>query len=228
MRLVRSWMAAATAALVLSAVPVAIAQHADRAVEGGGIMVPGWQGKVDARAAKEGKTIKDTKLEKQGDALRFTMGPAAVYWNPENTASGAFTVSATFTEDKMAAGHPHPYGIFIGGKDLDSDAQSLMYCVAYGDGSFLVRQFNGTNVTTLAKRQPHEAVKKAAEDGSVTNEVAWTVTADTAECAINGLAVATFKKSEITGEGKLPSTDGIYGLRIGDSVDVSVKGFGKK
>jgi hypothetical protein len=228
MRVVRASALAAVAAFCLAALPASGMQDADRVVAGGGITVKGWQGKVDARAAKEGKTIKDSKFAQEGDALHLSIGPAAIYWNPAHSASGEYTVGATFKEGKSAADHPHSYGIFIGGKDLDADTQSLMYCVAYGNGTFLVRQFNGATVTTVAKRQPHEAVNKAGADGAVTNHVAWRVTGQGADCLINGQVVSSLKRDEIVGPGKLGSTDGVYGLRVTHNVDVTVTGFGKK
>ena len=202
------------------------AQAADRSVAGGGIKAQGWQGRVDPGATKQGKTINDSKFVQDGSNLRLSIGPAAIYWNPANTAKGDYTVKATFTESKVTANHPHPYGVFIGGSNLDSDQQSLMYCVAYGDGTFLVRQFNGATVNTVAKRQPHEAVRKASGEGGVTNEVGWRVKGGRAECLINGTAVAGFDASEIVGAGKLASTDGIVGLRVSHNLDVTVSNFG--
>jgi len=38
------------------------------------------------------------KFEQKGDTYHLAIGPAAVYWNPSNTASGDYTVKATFTD----------------------------------------------------------------------------------------------------------------------------------
>src|SRR5439155_8421523 len=83
------------------------------AVSGGGISAPGWQGAVDARDAARGRTGKDAKLAKQGDALHVTTGPPATYWNPANTAQGDYTGKATFTDPKYMHlnEHAHPYGV---------------------------------------------------------------------------------------------------------------------
>jgi hypothetical protein len=218
----------AIALAVVLAMPAVHGQQtdADRKVTGGGISVPGWEGKVDPAAEKKGLSIKDSKFVKEGDALHLTVGPAATYWNPANTASGDYTVKASFKQPKSSSDHPHPAGIFIGGKNLGTDTQSYMYCTAYGDGTFLVRAFNGPTATTISKRQAHEAVKKAEADGSVTNEVGWTVKGDRAECIINGTSVAGFNKADIVGAGKLESTDGVYGIRVSHNMDVIVTGFG--
>lgn len=201
------------------------AQDADRKVAGGGITAKGWQGKVDAGAAKKGLSTADSKFDQEGSALHLKIGPAAYYWNPSNVAKGDYTVKATFKEGKTTADHPHPYGLFIGGNKLGTDDQQLMYCVAYGNGDFLIRQFNGANVVQVTKRQPNPAVNKAAADGSTMNEVAWSVKGGTAECLINGKSVASLPAAEITGAGKLDSTDGVYGLRVSHNLDVTVTGL---
>jgi hypothetical protein len=205
--------------------PAAGATESDRKVAGGGITATGWQGKVDAGAAKQGGTINDSKFAEEGGAYHLTVGPAASYWNPSNKAAGDYTVKATFKEAKQTFSHPHPFGLFIGGSKLGTDQQNLMYCVAYRDGSYLVRSFKGDVVTTVAKKTPNDAVAKAAADAPVTQEIEWRVKGGRAECAVNGTVVAGFDKAEIVGDGKLESTDGIYGIRSAHNTDVVVSGL---
>jgi hypothetical protein len=219
---------ASAIAVALAAVPAAlVAQDADRKVAGGGIAVKGWQGKIDAGAAKKGLTINDSKFAAEGSALHLTIGPAASYWNPANTVKGDYTVKATFREAKPDTSHPHPYGIFIGGSNLDADTHTLLYCLAYSNGTYLVRGFSGGKVFNVG-RGPHDAVHKPAADGSVTQEIGWNVKGDRAECVINGQVAAGFNKTEVTGPGKLESTDGIYGIRVSHNVDVTVSGLSAK
>ena len=166
-----------------------------------------------------------------GSAIEIASGPAAVYSNPANTASGDYTVKATFKEPKYmsANSHPHPYGVFIGGNKLDSDQMSLLYCSPYGDGRFIVRGFTATAPGTFqmnGRGTASDAVHKAAPDGSVTQEVALSVTGGKVSCTINGTAVATYDKSEVVAPGKLESTDGVYGIRVSHNLDVVVTNFG--
>ena len=223
MRVKGSLVAVAFAAVAIATVG-ASSQDTDRKVAGGGITVKGWQGKVDAAAAKEGKTINDSKFEEKGGSFHIAAGSASTYWNPANTAKGDYSVSATFTEPKITAGHPHPYGVFIGGTAMDTDAPSYVYCVAYGDGTALVRGFANGKVVTYNKRAPNAAVAKANEGGSVTQNIAWTVKGGKADCTVNGTVVASLDKTQL-GE---QSTDGIYGIRAAHNVDVIVAKFGKK
>jgi hypothetical protein len=200
----------------------------DRVVPNGGIFAPGWKGRIDASSIKQGRTINDSRFELKDGVFVIAAGPAAIYWNPANTASGDYTVSATFREPKYmsANSHPHPYGVFIAGHKLDTEEPSLLYCSAYGNGTFIVRGFGPAPFQMGGRRPtPHDAVNRAGEDGSVTQQIAWRVKGGRAECVINGAVVASYDRSELVGPGKLESLDGVYGLRVSHNLDVIVSGF---
>src|SRR5580658_1077005 len=71
-----------------------------RVVQGGGIAVPGWTGKIDAGEERAGQVLNNAKLTGDAKALHVTTGPAVTYWNPANKATGNYTVKATFTEPR--------------------------------------------------------------------------------------------------------------------------------
>ena len=199
----------------------------DRVIPGGGIFVQGWTGKIDAGSTRQGRVLNDAKFVQEGNALHITTGPATTFWNPADTASGDYTVKATFLEPKFMElnSHAHSYGIVIGGNNMGTDQMSYMYCVAYGDGNALVRGF-GPAVFTLLGTSPNAAVHKAAGVGQpVTQEIAWTVKGGRAECSINGSVVAGYDKAQLVGPGKLQSTDGVYGIRFTHNVEAIVTGF---
>lgn len=209
--------------------PAAASDDSGRSIAGGGITVPGWEGKVDDGAAKAGQTVKDAKLASEGKGMRVTTGPAITYWSPKNMAKGDYTVSATFTEPKYMNlnDHPHPYGIVIGGNDLGTDQQSLLYCAAYGNGTFIVRGF-GPAAFQAGGRRPtaNDAVHKAAGVGQpVSQDIAVSVKGDSVSCSINGTVVATYPKTDVVATGKLKSTDGVYGIRFAHNTDAVVTDF---
>ena len=222
MRHFRGFALVLTAILCLPQLGAAQAE-AVRAVAGGGISIPGWKGKPDDGS------LNDAKLAKEGDALHVTTGPAVTYWNPANTASGDYTVKATFTEPKYMNlnDHPHPYGVVIAGNDLGTDRQSLLYCAAYGNGTFIVRGFGPAPFQMGQRRpQPNDAVHQAVGQGQpVTQEIALSVKGDKVECAINGTVVASYPKSELVAAGKLKSTDGVYGIRFAHNTEGTVTGL---
>src|SRR5215472_786264 len=216
------------AAVALFAANLLFAQESpetNRKIVGGGISIPGWQGKVDSDAEKAGETVNDAKLSLEGNALQVMTGPAITYWNPKNVAKGDYTVSATFTEPKFMNlnTHPHPYGIVIAGNDLGTGQQSYIYCAAYGSGNFIVRGFGPDAFQLNGRREASDAVHKAGGVGqSVTQEIAMQVKDDKVSCIINGSVVKTFDKSELVVPGKLKSTDGMYGIRFAHNTDASV------
>ena len=226
MRLAKASIVAGAAALIIWGIPAKPAargqQDADKKVAGGGVTVKGWTGRVDS-GNRQGLTITDSKLAPEGSGMRLMTGAAGLYWNPANVVKGDFTVKGTFTEPKQDFSHPHPMGLFIGGSKLGTPEQSLLYCVAYRSGYFLVRRFNGDTVTTIVPRTPSDAVKKAASPTDpVTQEIAWVVKGGKADCVINGTSVWSSPVADLVGPGKLESTDGVWGIRVSHNMDLSV------
>ena len=204
------------------------AGDASRTVTGGGVLVPGWQAVVDPKEAAAGATVQQSRIAREGDALKVTTGPAIAYYNPANTATGNYTVKATFTEKEFMNinSHAHPYGLFIGGSDLATPNASYLYCAAYGDGRFIMRGFGPAAFQLNGRGAAAPSINKAAAKGSsVTQEIAINVNADNVECAINGTVVGTYPKADVVAAGKLKSTDGVYGIRFGHNTDATVTGL---
>jgi hypothetical protein len=219
------------AALVVVLTGIGYAQQAPqaevaRSVAGGGIKAPGWMGKIDPDAEKQGQSVNDDKFVKDGNAYNVTTGPAVTYWNPANKVSGDYTVSATFTEPKYMNlnSHPHPYGIVIAGNDLGTPQQSYLYCAAYGNGTFIVRGFGPDAFQVNGRRGgANDAVHKAPGPGEpVTQDIAMQVKGDAVSCIINGTVVASYPKTDLVVTGKLKSTDGVYGIRFAHNTDAVV------
>jgi len=228
-RVYGSAVAIAALTLVSGATTAQAQADSSRKVAGGGIAVPGWMGKIDAREEKAGQTLDNAKLAKEGDALHVTTGPAVVYWNPANVATGDYTVKATFREAQYMGlnDHPHPYGIVIAGNDLGTEQQSYLYCAAYGNGNFIVRGFGPEPFQMNGRRgETHASVNKAAAKGEpVTQEIALSVKGDKVECAVNGTVVGSYPKADLVAAGKLKSTDGVYGVRFGHNTEAIVTGL---
>lgn len=217
-------------AVVFLGIATVHAQDAAVGVTGGGVLVKGWTGKIDAKEEAAGLTLNSAKFVQEGDAMRITTGPAVTYWNPKNTAKGDYTVSATFTEPKYMSinDHPHPYGLMIAGNDLGTANESYLYCAAYGNGNYIVRGFGPQPFQMSGRPAADPAINKAAGVGQpVTQTIAMTVKGDKVSCSINNKVIATYDKSALVTEGKLKSTDGVYGLRFGHNTDALVTNLKK-
>jgi len=221
--------AAAALALVTLTMPVRAQNDVNRLVANGGIKAPGWKGVIDASEASRGEKLENARLAEESGTLHVTTGPAVTYWKPANTASGDYTVLATFTEPEYMNlnDHPHPYGIMIGGNGMGTDQQSYLYCAAYGNGTFIVRGFGPEPFKLNGPRpEANAAVHKAAGKGQpVTQEIALSVKGDKVQCAVNGSVVGSYDKSAVLGAGKLQSTDGVYGIRLSHNAEVKVTGL---
>ena len=136
MRIINISSLAAVISALLSISPALGQTEVSRVVPGGGISVQGWTGKIDANEERYGQTLQNAKFAQEGNLLHITTGPAVTYWNPANSATGNYTVKATFREPKYMNlnSHPHPYGIAIAGNDMGTAQQSYLYCAAYGNG----------------------------------------------------------------------------------------------
>jgi hypothetical protein len=220
----------ATFALALSLLPSLVhgQEEKSNAVKGG-IQVKGWMGKVDANEAKAGMTPDSAKFFSMAKDLHATTGPAITYWNPSMQAKGDYTVKATFTEREYMGlnNHPHPYGIVIAGNKMGTDDATFLYCAAYGNGTFIVRGFGPAPFQVNGRRgEANDAVNKAAEKGKpVTQEIAMSVKGDKVSCSINGKEVGSYPKADVVGAGKLSSTDGVVGFRMGHNTDAHIAGF---
>lgn len=194
------------------------ANDPDKVTATGGVTVPGWQGRIDPQAAKGGRSITQDKVAAMGTGFHVTSGPAAIYWNPKNTASGNYTVTASFTQTK-APTHPEAYGLILGGNDLTSANQSYYYFLVRGDGKYLINhRANDSTVHKIVEWTANPAIKVQDADGKATNKLAIVVGADKVNFMVNGVQVDSRPRSAIVAKG-------IAGVRVNHNLDVHVDGF---
>ena len=182
-----------------------------------------WVGRLDPAAEKRGARITENTVLESGDGLRVTTGASAIYWHPTHTASGTYTVKASFVHGGGST--TEFYGLFIGGSQLQKGPQNYLYCVVAGNGTFAVRHVNGQEGNQLAGRTASPAIRRTNADGQATNEVAWRVSADRTSCLVNGTEVWGYATRALVGPGRLLSTDGPAGIRVNQGLDVRVAGF---
>lgn len=181
----------------------------------------GWMVRADSStSASDPDGAGSIKFMSMGTGFHAVNPQAAVYWNPANTASGAYTVKGTFTLLKPS-GHTNYYGIVFGGSDLDKGTQAYTYFLIAQDGSWLIKKREGdANTSNVQAKTMNAAIKKPGADGKSTNALEVRVGADKVDFAVNGTVVHSMPKAGL-------KTDGIYGIRVNHLLEVQIDGFGK-
>jgi len=179
-----------------------------------------------AYVAPEGWTIRlddkdrtarpaDTKFTTMGSGFHVTSGPAALYYRVADQAAGSFGVSAGFSQRKAPA-HPEAYGLFFGGRNLETPQQEYFYFLVRGDGKYYFAHRAGPDVHTVVPWTDHEAVNKQNEAGVASNVVGVDVTADSVHLLVNTRRVRSFGRLQTAGQ---------VGLRVNHGLDVHIGDF---
>ena len=182
----------------------------------------GWMVRADrSTSASDPDGAGTIKFVSMGAGLHATNPQAAVYWNPANTATGAYTVKGSFILQKPS-GHTNYYGIVFGGSDLDGAKQAYTYFLVAQDGTWLVKKRNGDAATdNVLPKAASDAIKKPGADGKSTNDLEVRVGADKIDYVVNGTVVGSSPKAGI-------KTDGTFGIRVNHLLEVHIDGFAKK
>jgi hypothetical protein len=181
----------------------------------------GWKMRVDrSTSASDPDAAGAIKFVTEGAGFHCTNPQAAVYWNPANSASGAYTLKGTFTLMKPS-GHVNYYGLVFGGSGLEGADQTYLYFEVAQNGTWLIKSRNGTATPPISDKTPSDAVKKPDDTGKSTNVLEVRVAANKVDFVVNGTVVHSEPKT-----GALAKTDGIYGIRINHLLEVQVDGFG--
>ena len=114
----------------------------------------GWKMRVDrSTAASDPDAPGEIKFVTMGSGFHATNPQAAVYWNPTNTASGAYNLKGTFTLMKPS-GHNNYYGLVFGGSDLEGPSQSYVYFLVAQNGTWLIKRRDGDATAMSPRRLP--------------------------------------------------------------------------
>jgi hypothetical protein len=193
----KRYLAVAMATTLIAAAAASIAAQA-----------PGWKERIDhSTNAQDPDPAGEVKFMAMAGGFHTVNPMAAIFWNPANTASGNYTLKATFAQNQRSS-HPNFLGLIFGGKDLDKPNQSYTYfLVAPQGGMWLVTQRSGEQTKDVIPRGKSPAVAQLDATGKATNALEVRVAADKVDYVVNGMVVASTPKSAV-------STDGIYGFRV--------------
>lgn len=180
----------------------------------------GWKVRVDrSQSAGDPDNTPNLKFVTMGKGFHVTGGPAGTFWNPANTATGDYTVRATFTLVKPS-NHTNYYGLVFGGGDLDAAGQNYIYFLIAQDGTYLVKHRAGEATHDVQRATPHKAIQQPDAKGQSRNTLEARVAGNMISYVVNGTVVHTTPKTGMTAK-----TDGIAGVRVNHVLEVHVEGF---
>ena len=183
---------------------------ADQPQAGAGVPA-GYTAITDKPDAK----ITDAKYSADGARWEVRTGPAHIIYAANDTASGVYSVTATF-EQLEKPRHPEAFGLIFGGQNLDDRArQKYGYFLVRGGGEYLVKARDGTATTSVIDWKASPDVPKEDASGKATYKLTVHVAPDTVHFMVNGKTVGAAPKSALP-------TDGIAGLRINHNLHVAV------
>ena len=179
----------------------------------------GWQVRVDrSQSASDPDNVPNLAVMTMGKGFHVTGGPAGVFWNPANRATGNYTAKATFNLMKPS-GHTNYYGLIVGGQAIEGAAQKYIYFLVAQDGTYIIKARNGEKVEDVMGGTANAAIRKPGADGRSTNNLEVRV-GNNVQYVVNGTVVHTAPKSGLNA-----ATDGFVGVRINHQLDVHVDAF---
>lgn len=205
----------ASLATVASLVTLAVTASAQSAPAAAATPSAPWSVRFDQATANAAAL--DVRMER--GEMRVTSGPAAIFWSPASVTSGPFVLEATFSQLKRPA-HPEAYGLFWGGKDLKAATQEYYYLIVRGDGKYMVKHRAGAETHELVPWTDHAALVKEDASGMAKNLLRVEAGAGGVRLMANGQLLRELPPGA--------TDDGLAGIRVNHSLDVSVGGFSVK
>jgi hypothetical protein len=173
----------------------------------------GYKAVLDAGTSDPGQfTVADT-----ASVIRFTTGPAGIAWRPQDVIGpGDIRVEATMHLYRAPVAYRESYGIFVGGRNLDSPDQTYTYLMVRPTGDFTIRTRNGSATEALVEWMPHTAVQRVSQDGEEpVNTLVIQVRGPDLDFLINGTRVFSMDAAEA-------DVQGVAGVRINHRLEVGL------
>ena len=172
--------------------------------------------------AEDPDDVPDVTVADVGGGFQINTGPAVTAWNSDNTASGTYTLSGTFTMIAPSS-HVNYYGLVYGAGGMEGSGQNYLYFLVAQNGTYIVKHRAGDETThDIQGRTQPEAIATPDASGRSVNALEVRVGADATQFVVNGVVVFTAPKT-----GMAARTDGIWGVRVNHVIPgILVEGLG--
>lgn len=181
----------------------------------------GLQLRVDAStSAADPDDVPQVTIAPAPNGFEVKTGPAAVVFNPANTATGNYTLKGTFKLNQRS-GHTNYYGLVLGGRDLQGPDQNYVYFLVAQNGQFLIKHRMGEMIHDLVPATANSAVVGMAQGAGPSTNALEVRVGTNVDFVVNGAVVHSVPKASLAG-----ATDGIYGVRVNHVIpSVTVEGL---
>jgi hypothetical protein len=176
---------------------------------------PSWQVRLDR---PQQASVEDVWYVDMPPGWHITTGPAAIFWDPANQASGEYRLESEiflFDPGERREG----FGVFLGGMELRASTQAYVYFLLREGGEFIVKTRRGDETETVIPWTAHPAIASWADRGpdaaTAKNVLAVEVGAAQLRFFVNDVEVAALPTDG-------PSTAGVFGLRVNHNVNIHV------
>jgi len=145
----------------------------------------------------------------------ITSGPAAILFDPARRAVGVYRAQVDISLFRPAS-DTAPFGVFIGGRNLEATDPSYLEFLIRNDGRYQIDRHQEGRRIEMRAWTPHTSI--ARFDGSspsVRNVLEVDVGTHRVDFMINGADVASYPIGDL-------NTDGLVGLRVSRNLDLHV------
>ena len=151
----------------------------------------------------------------------LTTGPRAIFWHPENVATGNFKIITSIYTFDTKGRDREGFGLFFGGSDLNGENQEYLYFLIRNTGDFLIKARRGSETEIIHEWTASDAIVRFTEEStsSELNHLSVTVTGGIMTFVINETEVASLLVENL-------KTDGHFGLRVNHAVNIHISDLG--
>ena len=178
-----------------------------------------WKTRYD-----DGTTASERRFVVMRPGWHVFAGPGGLFWDPGSYASGNYSVSSTiflFPEgDPEQSGSTRldsPFGLFLGGSDLEVDGARYVAFELRNDRHFRIAEHTAGKTHDLVPWTAHDAVVTSGADttGPVRNLLTVDARGDRTVFYLNDQAIAELPGDRV-------ALDGLIGVRAGAGLSIHV------
>lgn len=179
----------------------------------------GWIVRSDVDNSARGRD--SVRLVYRGKGYYLQSGPASLVYTPKNVARGKFILTSTMFSGPSGSLVPQGFGVFLGGKKMDTPQAEYTEFLVRNDGRYAVVQHIGPRTvmlrdwTVLAGILQHSG----RADQVVRNMFRVIVDERSVQLVVNRSLATSFLRTQVP-------TEGEYGIRIGQKQLIQVESLG--